>query len=747
MNGKVLFTKIVFVTFLCLLAGTGCAFFRRSAVDEAKKMGKSPSDFPETAANVFQEMDGGISLTEDEIKGRNTWMLWTGGNQAFWDYMAGHSFGNLDLLKTLSSYPSGKYKYSRDNRFTYLGLMNEPGFKKSTQPDQYGLWLDEPTEMESHGIDPSVYGKSSGVLGLRLFPNPYFDEEAKKKWDGNRFYTDPSYYLNPKLIRPYRVGMSCAFCHVGPHPLYPPKDPDNPQWENMSTNVGAQYFWIGRIFITHPDEENFVWQLFNSSPPGALDTSLIATDNINNPRTMNALYEIGARLGMAESEELAGGSLNVLGAQKQMNVPHILKDGADSIGILGALSRVYINIGEYHQEWIRHFNPLIGGKRQTPMDAAVARKKSVYWLASEQRVGNLAKFFLKAAGGHHLKNAPDGAFYLTKDENLLTRGKMMFAEHCAACHSSKLPRPPEQVVPGSQAYDQWLRTDHFKAGMREIALKPDFLDNNYLSNDHRYPVTSIGTNACSTLATNGLRGHIWDNFTSETYKTLPSVGEISVQNPINGRDDDYEMPGGGRGYHRSPSLVSIWSTAPYFHNNALGKFTNDPSVAGRMEAFQDGIEKLLWPEKRMETDYCSGQPWCPPIYLTTQVTYLKIHRAFLPKMLQKKLLNEGEDELKIGPIPKGTPINLLANIDSELSFKPKHLAQLVKTMVKLKKALKRIEQEHLNEAQGTEVLKELVPDLLKVSKCPDFVIDRGHRFGIEISDADKRALIEFLKTV
>jgi hypothetical protein len=46
-----------------------------------------------------------------------------------------------------------------------------------------------------------------------------------------------------------------------------------------------------------------------------------------------------------------------------------------------------------------------------------------------------------------------------------------------------------------------------------------------------------------------------------------------------------------------------------------------------------------------------------------------------------------------------------------------------------------------------------VPKLLEMSKCPDFVVDRGHYFGTSafkeepgLSDEDKRALIEFLKT-
>jgi len=38
-----------------------------------------------------------------------------------------------------------------------------------------------------------------------------------------------------------------------------------------------------------------------------------------------------------------------------------------------------------------------------------------------------------------------------------------------------------------------------------------------------------------------------------------------------------------------------------------------------------------------------------------------------------------------------------------------------------------------------------VPDLLGVSKCPDFITDRGHLFGAGLSDDDKHALIAFLK--
>ena len=67
-------------------------------------------------------------------------------------------------------------------------------------------------------------------------------------------------------------------------------------------------------------------------------------------------------------------------------------------------------------------------------------------------------------------------------------------------------------------------------------------------------------------------------------------------------------PAGGRGYYRTPSLVSLWATAPYLHNNALGKYTGQVSVAARLDEFQDGITKLLWPEKREMTVKRTDRP-------------------------------------------------------------------------------------------------------------------------------------------
>lgn len=734
MSSKRSFVLIATILGLSAVAFLACPKPDPNTVeDEAKKAGKTREDFPQSTDDYYKAMDGGIQLTPDEVAGRNTWMVWTGGNEGFWDHMANHSFGALDLIKVLDS-------RNRDKRFKYYGLINDPGMKKASQPDEHGLWLDEPAG-PPEPFDEAIYGKPSGVVGLRLYPNPNFKGAALAKWNPEDYYSKPNYYFDRNLVRPYRVGMACSFCHVGPHPLNPPADVENPKWENLSTNVGAQYFWTGRIFANSLKPDNFVWQLFNTSPPGTIDTSAIATDNINNPRTMNAIYEVGARLKASElypKEKMAGGALALGQVQEYkdedytFHVPHVLKDGSDSVGIYGALNRVYINIGTFYEDWLLHFRPLVGGKKQSPISVEVAQKNSVYWQATEDRAVNLAKFFIRAAGAHHLEDAPGGAAYLTQDQAVLNRGKIVFAETCAGCHSSK--QPPANIAHGTPEYLDW---------MRQEVVKPDFRANNYLSTEARYPVTinNLQTNACSPLATNAIRNNVWDNFSSETYKTLPAVGQIQVQNPLDGTPRTFDMPGGGRGYQRAPSLVSMWSTAPYLHNNNLGKFNSDPSVAGRIETFNDGVEKLLWPEKRANDD-CQevwGLPFCGPIYRTTEESWIIIHRSFLPDYLRP--LFEG-DELKIGPIPKGTPVNLLANINLEGDT-----GDLLKVLVKTKRALRRIKSENMNQEQSTALLKTLVPDLLKVSKCPDFAVDRGHTFGSQLADNDKRALIEFLKTL
>jgi hypothetical protein len=655
-----------------------------SVLDEARLAQRTAASFTPADEDFFREVDGGIQLTPEEVKGRNTWLVWTGGNDRLWDRLINYSRGNFDLLKVLSSYPG--LQFSRDSRWNYFGVLNEPCFEKATMPnrERFGLWLDvrrqgcpaDPFENEAKypGVKigargknipvGSFYGYASGILGLRLFPNPDFDEAAQRAWDPVRFYTDPSYYTSKDLIRPYRVGMACSFCHIGPNPVKPPDDPENPKWENMSSLVGAQYYWVDRIFVWNVEAKNFLYQLMATSRPGALDASQISTDYITNPRTMNAIYHVGARLKLAlefGKETLAGGNLD----SKQFNdyvangalteffrppstimTPRVLKDGSDSIGVLPALNRVYLNIGLFSEEWLLHFNPLAGGTAISPIRVKIARENSSYWQSTEDQMLNMARFLMKADGSHRLADAPGGAQYLVDDKATLDRGKTVFAERCARCHSSKYPTVPAEADPGRcegpnylQCWNQywaWTKTDGYKSAMRDIVAADDFLKDNYLSNDLRVPVSLLQTNLCSPLATNSIQGNIWDDFSSQTYKDLPSVGDVSVVDPLSGDERRFSMPAGGRGYTRVPSLVSLWSTAPFLLNNSVGRFDPDPSTAGRMRSFDDSIRKMLWPERR-ERDAKLGQTSPGTIDRLPEPAYLDIPLGQLPGPVQSTI--------------------------------------------------------------------------------------------------------------
>lgn len=815
--------------------------------DEARQANRPASSFIAADEDYFHDMDGALPLTPGEVKGRNTWVVWTGGNDRFWDKIGHNSLGSLDLLKTLSSYPNAitpdgkeRMKFSRDNRWYYLGLVNEPCFERPTAPDpeRFGLWLDKrvvspecpPDPFENEGKYPGVrlgargqplpdgqpnqhfpkdkkmpvgsyYGYATGIVGLRLFPNPAFDAAAAKNWNPERYYNDPTYYYSKDLVRPYRVGMSCAFCHVGPDPVKPPADPEHPKWENLNNSVGAQYFWIDRIFDWRADASNYVFQMFHTSRPGALDTSLVSTDNINNPRTMNAIYSLGPRLEQAKrfgKETLGPGSID----NKQLNdyvpagdplaqffvqphtvySPRVLKDASDSVGALGALNRVYLNIGLFSEEWLLHFRPLVGGQKITPIEIAVARKNSSYWEATEAQTVNMALFFLKAATPHKLKDAPGGAKYLNNGNpedaayvERVNKGKVIFAENCARCHSSKLPVPdsPKKLYDTQgcagkdylqcwNEYWEWTKTEEFKSKMRAIVTAPDFLDGNFLSAEHRVPVTLLQTNACSPLATNALRGNIWDNFSSETYKDLPAVGSVKVYHPITGEETSYSLPGGGRGYTRPASLISLWSTAPFLLNNTVGTFNPSPSVDARLQSFQDSIEQMLLIKER-EKDPVLGDKVPGKIDRTTERCYLRVPSGYMPDALKgwgETLFPSlyGEQGIEIGPIPPKTPVSLISNLmvrPEEMGWWDRlgHDRKVLHLVLDIKHKFKEL-GDNPTDQQAQDVLKPLADQLMALSKCPDYVVNRGHYFGTgrfgdesRLSEQDKRDLIEFLKTL
>ena len=700
---------------IVMAAGCGALYYTRATAvipDAAKAAGRAAQDFTETDSSAFAEMDGGIPLSAEETRGRNTWLLWTAGDETFWDTMARQGMGTGDLLKAIDS-------RLRSTRFREAGMINQPCFKSASAPDGFGLWIDQGPQEQ--GVDPKVYGRPTGIVGLRLYPNPKFNQAAAARWNGDRYYSDRGYYEQTTLVRPYVIGMTCGFCHVAFNPERPPADAENPRWSELASAPGNQYLRASRVFGAAASADSFALQVLQSWPPGTIDTSFIATDHLNNPSSITPIFALAARQTVAHHEDIGPGALHLPGETKRMPVPHVLKDGADSVGIVGALSRVYVSIGEYSEEWLRDFDAYVGLRRQRPFSIERAQKGSVYWQATAGKLGDIALFLMRMKPPA-LERADGGATYLSHEPGQLDRGKLAFAEHCAGCHSSK--QPGKEVERGSPQYLDWMRAE---------VMRPDFLEGNFASTEARVPVSVVQTNAARALATNATRGHVWEDFSSETYKRLKSAGRIEVRSPWDASPRGFSLPAGGPGYYRVPSLLGIWATAPLLHNNALGRYTGDPSIQGRLAAFDDSMKKLLWPESRGE----HGVVW-----KTSEESYLNLSASSLP--WEMRWLAKG-GALRVGPIPAGTPVALLASADFELGADRRELNK-IGLMLTLQSTLLQRRAGHVDSAQTAQEIQRSYRDILAISKCPDFIEDRGHTFGAEMSDADKHALIEYLKT-
>lgn len=795
---------------------------------------RTPECFPAERRNVFWQMDavasgpggaleplnfdvngdGKISDAERQaIQGRNTWLLWGGGNETFWGWLQEDGFGLVDMMILLDS-------RQRGHRFDTAGLINQPGFVSNSDPSKklLGLYFDQPATSEKplpawlaaydpksvgpseggrtpgpnwftqpdddrdengelakrvyppphhpqalfptkggtvpvwnedgtpqldaqgkeklmdldafvkqiqdrlpkDGLDYTVYGYPSGVFGMRLLLNPDFfantpeADRARRYWNQrvmqtkDRYYVDPSLNADPTLVRPFRTAVSCGFCHVGPHPLSPPVNPNEPEWYNLSSIIGAQYWKPQDVFGNLLTRNNFIYHFLKVQQAGTVDTSLVSTDQIVNPNTMNAVFELPARLQRAvlnppERQSAANLLLPSLEDGRQdtnpRHTPRVLLDGSDSIGVFGALARVYLNIGTFWEEWRDLHNPILGFTKQRPFELEVCQRNSVYWQTNERyRVPYLAAFFTlqreattpkpktqaptpasyaaqNLTGAMKLRAAkePDGATPSPAAAAAKAKyspaqriaGRQVWLDNCAICHSSKQPAGFElefksdwqtAAAPAADgaahytlpldaidwekyrttgAYRDYLTRLHalvnsegkmahlaWEQGGRKgpephvASLDSDdpwdidhpFWANNYLSTDIRVPVSLVGTNASRALATNGIGGEMWDNFSSQTYKHLPVVGKVHIFNPFIEKEldsfdhtnDSFLPPGNGRGYYRPATHVSLWATAPFLHNNTLGIFNNDPTVEGRLVAYEDGIRRMLWMNQRAD---------------------------------------------------------------------------------------------------------------------------------------------------
>jgi hypothetical protein len=611
----------------------------------------------------------GRDLTPEESRGRDTWYFWTGGGEHMWRQISRITLGQHDLLLYAESQP-------RDKRFQALGTINDPDCRKPDHPDQYGLNLDVCKPL----VIPGIPGESTGIIGLRKFPNPDFKPEL---WNVDKYRQQPQ-FVEP----PFVVGITCALCHVSFSPLHPPADPNNPRWGNLSSTIGNQYWREGRFFNFRVKSDNFTWHVGEQQPAGTSDTSRTATDHNFNPSAINTVVYLKQRPTVPETViDAATGKPTVV------PVHHILKAGEDSIGTAFAGLRVYVNIGMCSDYWFTLQDPVYGEARpQSPFRIQHARETCEKWRETEAKMADM-EAFLNTSQPMHLQDADGGAAYISHNEQVLNLGKRVFAENCAACHSSK--QPPADIAADKEKRTAWFR---------EAVMKADFLDNNFLSDDKRYPVTEIGTNFSRSAGSDAEQGHIWEDFSSSDYKHLPQVPEIrNLYNPVKPRKPiTFQIPAGGPGYYRTPTLVDAWATAPFFNNNGLGIFTGDPSVAGRLRAYQDAMEKLLWPERRLGV------------------------KSILRTTTKSDVILNGQT--RFSGLPAGTPIKLLASIDT--SNLPAIATQNWFTGL-------------LSNLLGRKTYNEL---LLQRNTAPDFIEDRGHEFGAHLTGEEKRALIEYVKT-
>ena len=213
--------------------------------------------------------------------------------------------------------------------------------------------------------------------------------------------------------------------------------------------------------------------------------------------------------------------------------------GEDDASCEKAALRVYFNIGMCAAEcMVPHLANGPGGT-QTPIDDAECTAACPEYSEAKAAVADECAF-MASATPPRLVQAPHGPSFI--DSSVVGRGRQVFEQNCASCHSNG------------------KSTSH-----------------DVLSDDLIHPMAEIGTNSCRARSTNWEAGHIWANFSSDQYKQRPT---------------------GGAGYYRDVPLLGVWATAPFFHNNRLGVYNGDPSVGGRIAAYDDAMDQLLNPWKR-----------------------------------------------------------------------------------------------------------------------------------------------------
>jgi hypothetical protein len=183
-----------------------------------------------------------------------------------------------------------------------------------------------------------------------------------------------------------------------------------------------------------------------------------------------------------------------------------------------------------------------------------------------------------------------------------------------------------------------------------------------------------------------------------------------------------------------------------------------------MKSFQDSIEQMLLIKERAKDPFLAARGInAGVIDRVTQRCSIRVAPGYVPNLVEGlgdllfPSIFSQDGGIEVGPIPPETPVGLLASLN--LRPEGQTFWERVQYDWKLLGLVKEIKQKlkelppNASDADVQRVFAPLAESLIALSKCPDYVVNRGHYFGTgqfgdesRLTEQDKRDLIEFLKT-
>ena len=300
----------------------------------------------------------------------------------------------------------------------------------------------------------------------------------------------------------------------------------------------------------------------------------------------------------------------------------------------------------------------------------------------------MARFFLAGTDPHHLKDAPDRPRLISRRYAASSiRGKAIFAERCARCHSSKLPPLPAGPRPRElqrQGLPRRAGTGTGR-GRRPTPSRRRCATSSWrtTSSTDNYPLDRAAR-AVDADADQHLQP------ARDQRDRRQHLGQLLVavlQGAAVGRHGQAAQSADRRGVrlHDCPAADAASRVRPRSsacgrprrscRTTRVGPFSQSPSVEARMRVFTGPIEQMLWPERRRKDDLFTqlningpGVGW---IQRTTEESFVRVPKGYIPDGLGRSSASasgssrcsSGTARSRSGRFPKGTPVSLLTSID------------------------------------------------------------------------------------